>query len=334
MSTSKQVESQFQTIWSLIESATSFVLGSHVKVDGDAIGSVLATRLVLLGMGKTVRVVHVDPVPGIYRFLAGADSVCRPDEVPADERYDVGIVLDSGALSRLGAAADIVQRAGTLVNIDHHMDWRDFGAVNLIDLDAAAVGETLYRLFRWADVTIDRDIAVALYTSIATDTGGFRYSSTTAATHEVAAALLECGVDPGEVGRHIYDNRPMALLHLLGMALGTVEHTCSRRVTYMSVDEEMLRASGAGPEHLEGFVNYPRSVTGTEIAILFAQTEPGKTKVSLRSNLDLDVSALAARFGGGGHYRAAGCTINAPLGQAREQMLTACEYLLRHRTDG
>jgi len=327
-------DTEFQKIWSLLESGSSFVLSSHVKMDGDGLGSMLAMRAVLNCMDKTVRVVHVEPVPETYRFLPGADSVCSPSELPADERYDVGIVLDSGALTRLGSAAEIVQRADTLINIDHHADWRDFGAVNLIDLEAAAVGETLYRLFDWADVIIDKEVATALYTSIATDTGGFRYSSTTARTHHIAAALIALGVDPGEISRHLYENQPLATFRLLSLALGTIEQACNGRVTWMSVNEEMLRASGAGLEHMEGFANYPRSVNGTVVAILFAEFEPGKTKASIRSNVDVDVSALAARFGGGGHYRAAGCTIEAPLDQARNRILAACEEILRCGTDG
>ena len=194
-------DTEFQKIWSLIESGSSVVLSSHVKIDGDGLGSMLAMRRVLVGMGKTARVVHVEPVPEMFRFLPGADSVCSPAELPADERFDVGIVLDSGTLSRLGDAAEVVQQADTLINIDHHADWHDFGAVNLIDLEASAVGETLYRLFDWANVTIDKDVATALYTSIATDTGGFRYSSTTARTHRISAALIDLGVDPGEISR-------------------------------------------------------------------------------------------------------------------------------------
>jgi len=327
-------DTEFQKIWSLIESGSSVVLSSHVKIDGDGLGSMLAMRRVLVGMGKTARVVHVEPVPEMFRFLPGADSVCSPAELPADERYDVGIVLDSGTLSRLGDAAEVVQQADTLINIDHHADWHDFGAVNLIDLEASAVGETLYRLFDWANVTIDKDVATALYTSIATDTGGFRYSSTTARTHRISAALIDLGVDPGEISRHLYENQPMPTLRLLSMALGTIERACDGRVTWMSVDAEMLRASGAELEHMEGFVNYPRSVNGTAVAILFAEFEPGKTKASIRSNVDVDVSELAARFGGGGHYRAAGCTIEAPLDRARDQILAACEEMLRYGTDG
>jgi len=327
-------DTEFQKIWSLIESGASFVLSSHVKIDGDGLGSMLAMRAVLNCMDKTVRVVHAEPVPEMYRFLPGADSVRSPSELPADERYDVGIVLDSGALTRLGNAAEIVRRADTLINIDHHADWRDFGAVNLIDLEAAAVGETLYRLFDWADVTIDKDVATALYTSIATDTGGFRYSSTTVRTHHIAAALIDLGVDPGEISRHLYENQPMATFRLLSLALGTIEQACNGRVTWMSVDEEMLCASGAGLQHMEGFVNYPRAVNGTAVAILFAEFEPGKTKASIRSNVNVDVSALAGQFGGGGHYRAAGCTIEAPLDQARDRIVAACEMMLRCGTDG
>ncbi len=334
MSVKMPDETEFQTIWSIIESGSSFVLSSHVKIDGDGLGSMLAMRLVLIGMGKTVRVVHVEPVPEMYGFLPGADSVCSPAELPADERFDVGIVLDSGALPRLGDAAEVVQRANTLINIDHHADWRDFGAVNLIDLEAAAVGETLYRLFDWAGVTIGKDVATALYASIATDTGGFRYSSTTSRTHQIAAALIERGVDPGEISQHLYENQPLPTLRLLSMALDTIEQACDGRVTWMSVDAEMLRASGAGLENMEGFVKYPRSVDGTAVAILFAEFEPGKTKASIRSNVDVDVSDLAARFGGGGHYRAAGCMIEAPLEQARDQLISACEEMLGSVTDG
>jgi len=327
-------EEQFRQVWSLIESGDSFVVSGHVKVDGDALGGMLAMRLVLLDMGKTVRAVHCEPLPYAYRFLPGFDSVCLPDEIADDEQYDVGIVLDSGALSRLGSASAIVQRARDLISIDHHKDWQDFGAVNLIDLQAAAVGETLFELFKWAGVPLDKRVALALYTSIVTDTGGFRYATTTARTHAIASDLLASGVDPGEVGRYLYDNRPIALLQLLGLALGTIDQACGGRITWMSVDADMIDRTCAGPEHLEGFVNYPRSVDGTEVAVLFAELEPAKTKVSIRSNVSVDVGAIAAQFGGGGHYRAAGCTIEAPLKEARKQIIDACAKMIGDETCG
>jgi phosphoesterase RecJ-like protein len=328
------VEAMFPQIWSCIKASGSVVLGSHVRMDGDALGSMLALRTLLLDMGKTVRIVHADPVPAQYRCLTGWDSVCMPADVASDETYDLGIVLDSGTIERLGDAADVMRRADTLINIDHHRDWKDFGGINVIDTEAAAVGETLYALFEWADVNVTADMATALYTSLATDTGGFRYANTTAKTHRVAAMLIECGADAATVNRSLYENRALAELRLLGPALATLTQECGGKITWMKVDAQMLEQADAGPEHMEGFVNYPRSVAGTEIAVLFTEIEPGITKASLRSNDEADVSELAGRFGGGGHYRAAGCTIEAHLDQARAMVLDACREMLECKDDG
>ncbi|MCD6288629.1 MAG: DHH family phosphoesterase, partial [Candidatus Hydrogenedentes bacterium] len=255
-----RAEHIYSEIWSLFESSRSVVISSHARVDGDALGSMLALRSVLLDMGKTVRLVHADPVPELLRYLADWQTVSSPADIPVDETYDLGVVLDSGTIARLHEAEPIVRRASKLVNIDHHRDWEDFGGLNLIDTRAAAVGEILGELFDWAEIDIAAAAATALYTSIATDTGGFRYTNTTARTHRIAANLLDRGADAQTVNQHLYSNRPLVEFRLLGSVLGTLEQRCGGRVTWMSVDAKMLSETGANLEHVEGFVNYPRSV--------------------------------------------------------------------------
>lgn len=326
-------ESVYNQIWSLIETSETVVISSHVRIDGDALGSMLALRTALIEMGKSVRVVHVDSMPELLRYLADCDTVCTPGEVPETETYDLGIVLDSGYMDRLQESSSIVRRARSVINIDHHRSWDDFGDVNLVDPEAGAVGEIMYMLFESGGARVTAEMATALYTAIATDTGGFRYTNTTGRTHRIAADLLECGADANIVNQHLYGNRPIVELRLLGPVLATLDQQCDGKITWMSVDSKMLREAGANIEHIEGFVNYPRAVIDTVVAILFAEIEPGITKASLRANDGADVSALAARFGGGGHYRAAGCTIEAPLEEAREMMLAACREVLGCETD-
>lgn len=326
-------ESVFEKIWTLIESSESVVISSHVRIDGDALGSTLALYAALTAMGKTVRMVHVDSVPKQLRYLADWDLVRTPGEVPETEQYDLGIVLDSSFLDRLEDSELIVRRAKSLINIDHHRSWDDFGDVNLADPSASAVGEIMCMLFEKVGADVTSDMATALYTAIATDTGGFRYANTTARTHEVAAMLLERGADTDIVNRHLYDNRPLVELKLLSPALATLDQQCDGKITWMSVDAKMIRDAGATLEHLEGFVNYPRSVNGTVVAILFTEIEAGVTKASLRSEDEADVSEIASRFGGGGHSRAAGCTIEKPLDEARKMMLAVCRQTLGCKTD-
>jgi phosphoesterase RecJ-like protein len=303
-----------------------FLLVLHVRPDGDSIGSTLALARALRRMGKEAVVVRADAIPANLAFLAGAADACTPEQVEGE--FDAAIFLDCAGLDRIGSAVEAVRRCRSILNVDHHPSNPRFGDVNVIDPEAAAVGEMTAEIIRGLGVGLDPEMAEALFTAVATDTGSFRFESTRPATYRLAAELCEHGARPSEVAARVWDNRPLAALRLIGLMLSGIRTGLGGAYAWAEVDREMLERAGAGEDEVEGLVNYPRSVAGVEVAALLAATTPGEVRVSLRSNRRVDVSRLAARFGGGGHARAAGCTLKGDLASARETLLRAVEEAL------
>lgn len=305
-----------------------FLVPLHVRPDGDSIGSSLALAGALQKMGKTALVVRADDLPANLSFLPGVDRVVHWEEVMgAPGRYDAAILIDCGDIERVGPSADLFKRVDRIINIDHHVSNTRYGGLNLIDPRAAAAAEVVFDLIREMEVEIDYPIAVALYAAIVTDTGSFRYESTAPRTHEITAVLLKLGIKPGEVSRQIWDNQSLAALRLAERALGSLQVDAGGGLAWVSLSRADFVHAGADDLESEGIVNYPRQIRGVEVAVLFIEERepgsdhPGEVKVSLRSNQSVDVSRIAGLFGGGGHARAAGCTVPGGLDEARELVL-------------
>lgn len=294
----------------------------HVSPDGDSIGSSLALVHALRKIGREAVIVGVDPIPRIYQFLPDWDRYLLPWEQVEGE-WDLSCFLDCGDLYRVGAALPAVAKGRSILNIDHHSTNTIFGDENWMDFSAAAVGELAYRLLKEMQLPIGPEEAVSLYTSIVADTGGFRYSSTTASTHRIAAELLELGVKPYEVAAQIFENETPGRLALLGRALASLQVDPSGRLAWITLDREALEATGATDQDAEGLVNWARSLSGVEVGALLKETPDGAIRVGLRSRFTVDVGQIAKQFGGGGHARASGCTMDGPLDQAAERLLTA-----------
>lgn len=292
----------------------------HVQPDGDSIGSTLGMIRSLQQMGKEAIMVGVDPIPRLYHFLPGWETLYVPWNQVEGE-WDLSCFLDCGDMQRVGEALPIVQLGKRTLNVDHHTTNTAYADFNYLDFSAAAVGELAYRLLREIGAPIDTETALCLYTSVVADTGGFRYDSTGPSTHRVAAELIELGVRPYEVASAIFENEAPARLSLLGKALETLRVDPSGKVAHMVVTRAMMEAAGASDDEIEGIVNYARSVSGVEVGILFKETADGRIRVGLRSRRQVDVGAVAVSFGGGGHARAAGCTLFVPLDEAVEQVL-------------
>lgn len=306
----------------MIGDAKRILFFMHVQPDGDSIGSSLGMIRALRQMGKEAVMVGVDPIPVIYRFLPGWDTLYVPWQQVTGE-WDLSCFLDCGDMQRVGDALPLVAKGKTTLNIDHHSTNTAYAQFNYLDFSAAAVGELAYRLLREIGAPIDADTALCLYTSLVTDTGGFRYDSTGPSTHRVAAELIERGVHPYEVAQAIFESESPARLALLAQALGTLRVDESGKIAWMQVTREAMAAAGADDGESEGFVNWARSVTGVEVGLLFRETADGRIRVGLRSRRRVDVGAIALSFGGGGHARASGCTLNLPLEEAVAQMLEA-----------
>jgi phosphoesterase RecJ-like protein len=243
--------------------------------------------------------------------------------------FDATILVDCGGPDRTGSIiSGDMARLGTLANIDHHATSRPWGDLNLIDPAASSTAELVHELIVRAIGAPTLDMATCVYTGLVTDTGGFRYSNTTPGVLALASGLVALGVDPAGVAKEIYDSTPYASLKLLARALDSLSITADGRIAWISLTEDDLAATGTDWESSEEFVSYPRSIPTVLAALFFKQKQSGQVKVSLRSRGPVDVSAVAATHGGGGHRNAAGCTIRASLPEARETILREIAALL------
>jgi len=306
----------------MIQESDRILFFLHVSPDGDSIGSTLGMVRALRQAGKTAIIAGVDPVPRIYQFLAGWDTLFVPWQ-QVDGEWDLACFLDCGDLARVGDAQPVIGKARRNLNIDHHMTNTAYGEYNYLDFSAAAVGELAYKLLRVMGLPIDPEVATCLYTSIVADTGGFRYDSTAPGTHRIAAELVDAGAKPYEVASALFENESLARLALVSRALGTLQIEPNGRVAWLAITREMIEQSGAADEDTEGIVNYARALTGVEVGVMFREAPDGRIRVGLRSRRIIDVGSIAAQFGGGGHARAAGCTFEHGLQDARRQIIAA-----------
>lgn len=314
-----------QNIVETIRGNDSFLLTTHEGPDGDAVGSSLALASILRKSGKDVVVHYRDPVPDLYGFLPGADSVLS--QIP-DRDFDVSFVLDIGEQSRAGSQFCQFNRKGLVVNLDHHLACEDFGTFNLIDHTAAATGVLVYRIARALDFRFDFETALCLYVSIITDTGSFRYSNANREAFTIAGEMIECGVNAWDVAEQLYENQPRKRLELLARCLPTLEIIKDGLAASVTVTLDMYAATGADAELTDGFVNYPRSIRGVEVAIFFRQLEERRFKVGFRSKGKVNVAVFSAAMGGGGHHNAAGCTVEGTLDEVKARVYALVDEVL------
>ncbi len=314
-----------QSIVEEIRSKQSFLITTHEGPDGDAVGSSLALASFLKKIGKDVVVHYQDPVPELYRFLPGADTVSHA--IP-DRDFDVACVLDIGERRRAGDQFCSFTRVSSSINLDHHLSCENFGTFNLIDPAAAATGVLVYRIISHFGYAIDPETALCLYVAIITDTGSFRYSNANREAFTVAGIMIEAGVNAWDVAEQLYENQPRKRLELLALCLPTLEIIHHGLAASVTVTLDMYDKSGANAELTDGFVNYPRSIKGVEVAIFFRQLEANKVKVGFRSKGKVNVAAFSAAMGGGGHHNAAGCTVDGTLDEVKRKVYAVVEAAL------
>jgi phosphoesterase RecJ-like protein len=292
-----------------------FVLTSHVRPDGDAVGSVLACYAVLQQMGKRAEVVMRDPVPGIYSALPFADRVIQAPYV--DEGVEAAIILECDSIQR--TALQGLERP-FLINIDHHYSGRPFAHINWIDPAACATAELIFRLAREAGVHLSPEIATCLYTAVLADTGGFSCVGTSATTFALARELVLAGADPARIAQDTYFSTSTAKMRLLGAALSRLQR--DGWLAWMHVTRDDLEHCEATDEDCSGMVNFALGIKGVEVAVLFRELpERGRWHTSLRSKGTVNVAEIAERFGGGGHVSASGCSVPGSLSAATETIL-------------
>ncbi len=284
-----------------------FLVTSHVHPDGDAIGSSLAQARILASLGKHAVVWSHDPIPALYQPLYGSEQVHVGEGPPPGfpESFDAAVVLECPSLDRCGHP-DAIQALPVVLNIDHHLGNEQYGAVNWVDTDAAAVSILVHRIADAMGAAVAPETATLLYLALVTDTGGFRFANTTAETFDSAAAMLRAGASPETVSRWLYESQPEAAVRLISETLATLERHHGGRVATAWLTRDMLERANAQDGDSEGLIDYPRSIAGVEAVAMFRELEDKHFKVSLRSRGKTDVQAIAQRFGGGGHPNAAG----------------------------
>lgn len=320
-----------EALWAEVSSARTVALCTHISADGDGCGSEVALARVLAQRGIDAYVVNPTPWPTMFAFLLGNDVRDRSAEgAAAIVRADRVVVLDISDVTRLGTLAPAVRKhaAETLV-IDHHLAGNEPpGKIALADVAACATGELVYDFAVTIGAAITEPIATALYTAILTDTGSFRFANTSPRCHAVAAELLRCGVDPEAMYRRVYASMPEGRLHLLREALETLEVDSAFGLSSIVIAAGALERHDVTGDELDGIADYPRSVAGTRIAVLFRDLGHDRVKVSFRSTGDADVHALARQFGGGGHAKASGALITGSLESVRAAVLGAAREVL------
>ena len=313
-------QASFDEIGALLRSQQTFAVLSHVRPDGDALGSQLGLGLSLSKLGKKVMVRNEDGLLEKYSFLPGGEFLQTPLSEAQD--FDVAIALDTATQSRLGTATELVRSAKTWINIDHHPSNPGYGDLVYIDATAPATGQILFELITSQGLPLDAAIAENLFVAISTDTGSFQYSNTTARTFEIGAALVGCGVDVGRVSQLLYESYPRRRTELLRELLGTMRFEAGGKIATFSLSLKVAADLGAKPEDNEGLIDHLRAIQGVIVAIFFEELADGKVRVSMRSKSEeIDVGAICQKFGGGGHKLAAGTRVRGTLPEVEEKVL-------------
>ena len=312
----------FQEIYACLNKHQSFAILSHVRPDGDAIGSTIALGSILETMGKNVTYLNEDGVPESLAFLNGSEKIKSPSDMVLD--VDVAIALDCGNKARLGEnALKMVANAKCWINIDHHKTNPGYGDLNYIDAISPATGQILYQLIKELDLTLTDDARDAIYTAVSTDTGSFQYSGTTAATYEMAADLVRRGLDTGKINEQIYDSFPYRRVALTRELLNTLEISCKGALADWQLSKQVKLDLNLDPDDSEGLIDMIRSIQGVNVALFFEELLDDSVRVSIRSKIDsIDACEIAQIFGGGGHTKAAGIRMSGPLAEARAAVIS------------
>jgi phosphoesterase RecJ-like protein len=308
-------------------------LASHVNPDGDAIGSLIAMGRALEAMGKHVTMFNESPIPAVYQFLPGVARIAAT-VTGGLEAFDTAVVLDCGDLHRIGGNAESVAHMPMVINIDHHISNTRFGHLHWVDAEACATAEMIHRLIDAMGLPLNLDMATAIYTAIFTDTGSFRFSSTNRRAFAICEEMVGLGVDPFSVAQNVYGTYSLGRIKLLNLALDSIEIAAGGTLSIMTLSPDMLKETNTQPEDMDGLINYARRIQNVRLAALIHEENtngdaaPGEKPhchVSLRSDGSIDVAAIAARFGGGGHASAAGFNVAAPPAAVKTEIIRIAE---------
>lgn len=311
----------------IIERGSRILVVSHIDPDGDAIGSQLAFAAYLKHLNKDVVLVRDRDIPAKYQFLDGVQNILAFNSLPADTRVDTAVLLECPSFERIGQAASLLGDDVTIICIDHHRDSSALGVVNWIEPERSSVGEMVYEYLAAVGYEIDASVATQLYTAILTDTGRFRYKSTSPRTMQVAGELIRAGADSSAICDHVYYELSQSTMRLTARVLNTIEFHHKDSVCVLSLTRAMLTESGADSSESDGLVDYSLLTGGVDVGVLLKEHDATNTRVSLRSRDGVNVAAIAARFGGGGHFNASGCSIPKNVTDAKKELLQLLEKI-------
>lgn len=320
---------EFDLFKEKIDQYENIVLTAHVNPDGDSIGSMLAlAHFIKNEMKKDVNMVIEDNIPSNFKFLPGIESIsCKSEDMG---KVDLLITLDCGNIDRLAIDKSIVDTADFIINIDHHITNTKFGDINFVDYDASSTGEVIYQLINKLEHEISLEVATCIYVSISTDTGSFKYTNTNSKTHEIASKLLRLGIDLETINIEIYQNRSLEKTKLLIASMNNLTLLKDNSVGIVAVDSEILESCNAKTQDSEIIVDFIRDIDVVNLACVLRPIDEHSTKVSMRAKKDIDVSKISLVFGGGGHAKAAGCTINS---NVKEAITIITNEILRYLGD-
>lgn len=313
-----------------IKSSKKSLVLSHQNPDGDTLGSMLALGALLKKSGHVVDHVISDPVPEIYKFLPYTNLVKMPEDKELQTSFDLAFSLDCGSIKRLGRARSLWEKATTTINIDHHISNENFAKLNWIEPEATSTGQLVYWLADTLKAKVTKEIATLLYTTLLTDTGCFSNSNTNADALAWGAELIKLGANHEVVYKKAFLERPFKSIKIFGAALNNLSLAKNNKLAWTFVDQNIMKKLSATSEDTEDIADHMMRIQGIEVGVFFRE-DGDETKVSLRSNTDLDVSKIAVSMGGGGHKRAAGINIKSPLSKVKDLVLKKVSIELMKR---
>lgn len=306
-----------------IKESKKIAITFHTSPDGDSLGSSTALALALRSLGKDCSILCKEAIPQTFTYLPCSEEITG-ENYNVEKDTDLVIVLDCGDFKRINAEILLKDRDYTLINLDHHMSNELYGDLNYVNTNAAAVGEIVYQILKLLDISLTKEIGVALYTSLLTDTGSFRHSNTTSDTHNIAGDIINTGIDFSEIHRIIFDNKSFNKVKLYGKVIETMTLECNKKVVFMELTNKMLEELNLDGSDTSDLITFGSKVEGAEVTVLIKESEDG-VKVSLRSKNKVDVRKVAEGFNGGGHIRAAGFVAESNIQTIKEKLITILE---------
>lgn len=310
-----------------LESSTGVLLVSHVKPDGDSIGSLLSLGLALKKIyNDKINMVCLDDIPKNFKFLSGLENVSKDIN---KINYDLIISLDCGDETRFSFDKYIFNKSSSIINIDHHISNTYYGDINIVDPNASSTAEIVYEIIKEMNIEVDVDIATALYVAISTDTGSFIYDNTSSKTHKIVSELIEKGIDVNKIVTNVYQSRSLQKTKLFIEGIKTLELLCEDRIAMVCIHNSLFSQTNTTKDDIDGIIEFIRDIETVEVACILREVSDNETKVGLRSKKYFDVSKLAKKFEGGGHVRAAGCTVHKDINESKKIIINQILHDLR-----